>query len=242
MILSLMMVVCTVVQAMDQKMERVNAIKKSPDYLYGEATMKELKEAEALAFELLQIEVDAWLEKSATDDIRPSKQKIRQLTDTLILMRAGMYRVFAFLKKSELMPAPQEQPPSMQVAPQAPNLQQKIPVQKEKEHLLTPEMERFIKKQLKQKNEAIERIKGAKNFFDLENILPPLKEEGLLADYGKYATAENPEDCYLIVYDIAGNIKALLDKGESTRKNLKTGEEDSIDNYRGCGAIWFALR
>ena len=45
MILSLMLVVCVVAQAMDQKMEQVNAIKKNPDYLYGEATMKELNEA-----------------------------------------------------------------------------------------------------------------------------------------------------------------------------------------------------
>lgn len=239
MILSFMLVVCAVAQAMDQKMEQVNAIKKNPDYLYGEATMKEVKEAEALAFELLQIEADAWQMKNATEEIQTPMPKIRQIADTLVLRRAGMYRVFAFLKKSALIPAPQDQPSSMQVAPHAPSQQLNPPIQKEKEHLLTPEMERFIKKQFKIRNEAIERIKGAKNFFDLENILPPLKEEGLLADYGKYGTVENPEDCYLIVYDIAGNIKALLDKGEITRKNLKTGENDSIENYRGCGAIWF---
>ena len=40
MILSFMLVVCAVAQAMDQKMEQVNAIKKSPDYVYGEATSK----------------------------------------------------------------------------------------------------------------------------------------------------------------------------------------------------------
>lgn len=247
MILSLMLVVCGIAQAMDQKMERVNAIKKNPDYLYGEATMKELTEAEILAFELLQAEVDAWLEQkapynSSVDKELPSiTHHIRQMADTLVLRRAGMYRVFAYLKKSALQSVTDVQPPSEQETPHTPNQLQVSPVQKEKEHLITPEMERFIKRQFMQRNGAIERIKGAKNFFELKTILPPLKEQGLVADYGKYATADNPEDCYLIVYDIAGNIKALLDRGETIRLNLKTGKEDSIENYRGCGAIWVRM-
>ena len=71
--------------------------------------------------------------------------------------------------------------------------------------------------------------------------MQPLKEKGEIIDYGKYATAKQPELCYLIVYDPAGNIRALLDRGGDIRKNLKTGCDDSIRNYRGCGAIWFTL-
>lgn len=70
----------------------------------------------------------------------------------------------------------------------------------------------------------------------------PLKEKGDIIDYGKYATAQHPELCYLIVYDPAGNICALLGKGKEERQNLKTGQKDNIKNYRGCGAIWFTLR
>ena len=72
--------------------------------------------------------------------------------------------------------------------------------------------------------------------------MQPLKAEGKILDYGKYATAKAPELCYLIVYDPAGNIRALLGKGKDKRKNLKTGKDDNIGNYRGCGAIWFTLK
>ena len=89
---------------------------------------------------------------------------------------------------------------------------------------------------------VIEQIKKAKNFFELKQIMEPLKEKGDILDYGKYASAEKPEDCYLVVYDPAGNIKALLGKGEDLRQNLKTGKDDSIKNYRGCGAIWFTIK
>ena len=91
-------------------------------------------------------------------------------------------------------------------------------------------------------NDALLRLKKAKNFFELKEIMQPLKDKGDIIDYGKYATAEHPELCYLIVYDPAGNICALLGKGKDVRKNLKTGNDDSIKNYRGCGAIWFTLR
>ena len=35
-----------------------------------------------------------------TEEIQTPMPKIRQIADTLVLRRAGMYRVFAFLKKS----------------------------------------------------------------------------------------------------------------------------------------------
>lgn len=81
----------------------------------------------------------------------------------------------------------------------------------------------------------------AKNFFDLKDIMEPLKKKGEILDYGKYLTANNLSECYLIIYDHAGNIIAWLDKGESIRKNLKSGEDDSVENYHGNGAIWFTI-
>lgn len=98
--------------------------------------------------------------------------------------------------------------------------------------------------QLSQENkeEAIERIKRAKTFFELKNIMEPLKQSGDIADYGKYATMKDPEKCYLIVYDVAGNILALLGKGNDERWNLTADMNDNMSNYRGCGAIWFILK
>jgi hypothetical protein len=95
---------------------------------------------------------------------------------------------------------------------------------------------------LKKDNGVLKKILHAKNFFELREIMEPLKERGDIVDYGKYASMKNPADCYLIVYDPAGNICAWLDKGSDTRRNLKTGKEDTVKNYRGCGAIWFIIK
>lgn len=85
-------------------------------------------------------------------------------------------------------------------------------------------------------------VKPLKSFFRIRDVLVPLKEKGLITEYGKYATLKNPEDAFLIIYDSNGRIQALLGKGTEKRKNLNTGKEDSIRNYPDCGAIWFKVK
>lgn len=98
------------------------------------------------------------------------------------------------------------------------------------EEKLTPNAER-----------ALNKIKNADSFFDLQRIMEPMKQEGTITAYGKYSSMEEPEECYLIIYDPAGNIRAVLGKGTDERPNLLTNKQDSETNYRGCGAIWFKL-
>ena len=83
---------------------------------------------------------------------------------------------------------------------------------------------------------------GIESFYDLEKTMKPLKDQGKIEAYGKYTTMTDPAQCYLIIYDQQADIRAFLDKGESSRKNLKTGLDDSEKNYRGCGAIWFKVK
>ena len=252
-----LMTFCVCGFAMDEKMEQVNAIKKSHDYLYGEATMKTIAEAGTLAFELLQVEVERWLSSAAVapsvvrtssvvespSDVGESKSpsySLHDIADTLVLRRAEMYRVFAFVKKDALLSGKTEQNQPYQKNDSV--VRSVTPYKMQRGELMSKQTEKVIRKWMSLDNEAIQRIKKARTFFDLSSILPPLKEQGLITGYGKYATVDHPEDYYLIVYDIAGNIKALLEPGEEKRRNLNTGADDSLDNYRGCGAIWFALR
>ena len=226
--------------AIDGKLERINAIKKSSDFLYGEATMLKQEDAASYAYELLQKEVIGWAEQNGITLQIKSVVDINGLADTLVTRRAEMYRVFAYVKKSDLI---QQTDSVVEEKPQPQKIEK--PVMKSQDSLVTDSVKQIIHQRFFGKktrmNDALLRINEAKNFFELKSIMQPLKEKGDILDFGKYATAKHPELCYLIVYDPAGNICALLDKGEDIRKNLKTGKDDSIRNYRGCGAIWFTL-
>lgn len=222
----LSLVVVMGASAGDGRLEKINSIKKNSGYLYGEATVSTQEQATTLAYEELQREVYAWLQNDSL-----SVKDINRMADTIMVRIVNVYRVFAYVEKSKLKPGStlDSTPDSTLFTDSVRQVIQK----------------RFFGKEGKMKqrqNDALLRLKKAKNFFELKEIMQPLKEKGDIIDYGKYATAEHPELCYLIVYDPAGNICALLGKGKEVRQNLKTGKDDSINNYRGCGAIWFTLR
>ena len=242
------------VMGMDGRLEKMNAIKKNADYIHGEATTDALESAASLAYELLQNEVYAWARQNAIQLNIRSVQDINELSDTLVVQPyRGVYRVLAYLEKSKLMTLQDTtvmERDTLSVEKDSTSYRKDTTsVGKKSPSLMNDSVKRMLDrrffgkegKKRQRTNDALLRIGKAKNFFELKTIMQPLKEEGKILDYGKYATATKPELCYLIVYDPAGNIRALLGKGEKVRKNLRTGKDDSIGNYRGCGAIWFTL-
>lgn len=294
----------------DKQLRIINDIKKSREYLYGDATMGTLQEATSLAYELLQKEVLNWASERTDSPIKSiSPMDINRLADTIVTRRADMFRVFAYVKKVKLNAMFYDNgiayldsldfgkitnPDSRIMEEQKQGEQQEITVSddalkqihsqffnkpasgkeshtsatpssgKESNSSARPSTSRESRSSARPsvENESrpsvrpsigeeqlgtvakkvIARIKKARNFFDLKNVLPQLKQEGLISNYGKLATAENLEECFLIVYDAAGNIKALLGKGIETRPNLNTGATDKLENYRGCGALWFKIK
>lgn len=232
----LFLIICTLgtvftVTATD-RIADINAIKKSPDFLYAEATMKTAEEAAEVARDMLREEIIRWTAEELQkpmDSIQA--QKMSEKADTIIAQRVDMMRVFVYIDKASvggLSPAP-------------------IPIETNDNTLLSDSVRQIIlqrfapKRKVAKHGDVITKIMRARNFFELKDVMEPLKQKGEITGYGKYATATDPAICYLIVYDPAGNLVAWLGKGDDVRKNLKTGKNDTIKNYRGCGAIWFTI-
>lgn len=262
----LMLLLCMMLSAnaLDKRQTQINNIKKSKEYLYSDVTMSTQAAANSNAIEQLQITILNWAKDRADgkSGSAVSPKDINKQIDTIMVRRADMYRVFAYVKKVKLIPLfsdwnlvlldgldsddlngvdisdeSQTQAEPKEIVPEA-----DIPQQTPKDSQANAVIRKILKSNfLGRKGGVIEQLKKAKDFFELKQIMEPLKQKGDILEYGKYATAEKPEDCYLVVYDPAGNIKALLGKGDKVRQNLKTGEDDSIQNYRGCGAIWFTI-
>ena len=192
---------CSVLMlAQEQVLDRINEIKLDSTCLYGEATLKTQEAASALARKELAKEIVKWASKR--DDV--SEEMIKDisttLTDSIVMKRANMMRVFVYVKKARLISAPSSKDQT-----------------------------------------TLDKIMDVTSFFKLKEVMEPLYEQGLIKSYGKYTTMSEPSDCYLIIYDPDGDIRAVLGKGIKARKNLLTGLEDSEHNYSGCGAIWFQL-
>lgn len=252
-----------IVSALDKRQTQINTIKKSKEYLYSDITMSTLEGAASQAFDELQQEILIWAtdraDKKTGSAVSP--HDINKLIDTIMVRRAEMYRVFAYVKKVKLLPLFNDwnlvlldsldsdggsglsDLPDESILPKAPKPKAEMKDPVAKDTVASPKILTMLKNNyLGRKGGVIEQIKKARNFFELKQIMEPLKQKGDIIEYGKYATATKLEDSYLIVYDPAGNIKALLGQGKEVRQNLITGKEDSINNYHGCGAIWFTIK
>lgn len=208
----------------DNRRSQINGIKKDSTYLYADITLPTQEKATSQAYEQLQREVIGWVAKQLGNNSYPvSAIEINRMTNTIITRRADMYRVFAYASKTDILAA--FYPNSKRVITSAGSDK---PVVGD---------DNFLER----RGGVIEQIKKARYFFELKEIMEPLKKQGDILDYGKYASAKKPEECYLIIYDPAGNIRALLGTGKQSRWNIKTNKDDNLANYRGCGAIWFRL-
>lgn len=255
----MMCCICLMVFALDKRLDEINAIKKNPDYLYAESTMKSANEALKVARNLLREEIVRWTAEELGEPMDSvSAHHLSREGDIMMMNRADLKRVFVYINKEMVSPSYQPiapidpenteketKPTPEELTPK--HVEAKPEQVEEKDSSLVDDqmkdvlVKHFAPKPEKKHGSVIQKVMKARNFFELKDVMEPLKKSGEIIDYGKYLTAKNLPECYLIVYDPAGNIIAWLDKGENTRKNLKTGKADSIGNYHGCGAIWFTI-
>jgi hypothetical protein len=214
--------------AVEQKKE-IAKIKKSDSFLYGEATLASREEAVLLAEEILQENINAWvqqdksLREAANVIIRNTGRDVSRIT----LPRGNMFQAFLYVKKSDILSA--DNAKVVEINKDQPESTVEPVVPSDEPAVQEPA------------NEALRQVLGLVKFDEISSCLQRLKQEGKISDFNKYAALKQPGEYYLIVYNRDALIEAVLGKGEDKRPNLKTGLEDSITNYKGRGAIGFKL-
>ena len=227
----------------DGVVDSINHIKRDTTYLYGEATMPTLKSADSLARKELALKVREWMyqQTDQTDSTEIDDSRLSPYISVLTNRRADMIRGFTYVRKADLR----------QLLNTKDTVQGTItakPIEDTDSIMVTDSIVKVVniskfRKPLK-RDDVLKQILKAKNFFELRDTMKTLIKQGAVSNYGKRETCKQPEACYWIVYDRAGNIKAILGKGQSIRKNFKTGRVDSLTNYQGKGyaGIWFQIK
>lgn len=218
--------------------EQINDIKRSRSYLYGEATMKTQEEAKETALELLELEVERYASekkklKSAENVV---VREIKNNVESLDMKRGTMFRVFLYVKKSDVIPIN--------------DADNTITIDREENTREQPQLEVNGDPQpetvatapsLSPKEEALQRIASLIQFSEARDCFVDLKSKGIIKEYGKYSTMRDGNQSYLLIYNREGLIEAVLAPGIDIRKNIKTGKDDSLANYSGRGALWFTM-
>lgn len=98
---------------------------------------------------------------------------------------------------------------------------------------------------LEEKYEPTERerrILQVMSSSQIDDYIREMQSQNSISNFGKYKQMPQNEECYLFVYNQSGEIPAHLHRVEGKYFNVQTGQEDDIDNYKGCGAFWFTFR
>lgn len=199
----------------DDVKKEINKVKKSSQYIYAESTAPTEEEARAYAEERLFDEVNKWVstQKKMKGSANLVVNNRKELWTTLSMPRGtNMFRYFVYVRKKDIIPTDN----AVVIANES------LPAVEEKLQPVLPE--------------AINLLAGITDYYAMAEKVKQLKAEGKIEDYGRYASLDDPDECYLIIYNKEAKVVAILTPGPE-RLNIKTNQPDGVANYSGCGAI-----
>lgn len=230
----------------------INKIKKNRNYITAQAASSiSLEDASEIARTTLNLEIEQWLKERGENDLAGFVAKSKENISVINTRRGSIFRSFVYVKKKEILPYYQDEDVVMDSATTA-NIvaEQPVPAPQQKIDTLktpvavteTPDIVLNIAPTFII-TEAEKDMLDVRTFDELENFLKNKMSTGKLEkdNIGKYATMPSHTSCHVFIYNRQGEIPACLRVTQDDIRNLRTGEKDSIQNYSGCGAMWFIL-
>ncbi len=217
--------------------KNIAQIKKSSSYIYADVTAPTAEEARLAAEESLYAKINEWAAtkkklQGAENFIINNKSVDYQ---TLSTTRGNMYQAVVYVKKSDIQKADNtdiiENTNPVPVA-DASKAAEKVPAAEVEEIDAIQSVYPAI----------VKKIAMLKTYDELVKAIQTGKGNGSIVSYARYTREQTgAEAYYFAVYDKSGMVVALLSPGTS-RTNVMTGDTDSLDNYKGCGAIIFKTK
>ena len=215
-------------QNSEEAKKTINSIKKNSQYIYAEATAATQQDAKDLAEEILYEEINSYVASKKKMRINPKIviNNRKELVSSLALPRGNMFRSFIYVKKSDVLAVEN----SEMIGNKTSNGETAAATTTPVVSTVTPVYA-----------DEVKQVMGCSTFDEVKNLMTKLKSEGKIRHFGGYASLEDPDPYYLAIYNRQYQIVAVLTPGPN-RTNTKTGEEDKVTNYKGCGAVGFVLK
>ena len=239
------------------EMKEINEIKSSMDFLYATGTSTvNAEEAANNAKDLIALEIEQWLKEHSVDDVAGFVAKSRESLSQIKTQRGNLYRVFVFVKKIDVLPYDKgeevmvvdfvntETETFSEATSNGQCLEQEesvCEVTDPRDSILqTKKEESSVSAQQLSDVEKI--LLNVNTFSALNDFINHGREDGSILNVGSYKTLPTTGICYVFIHNRDGNIPAHIKCVDSRPINIKTGLEDSISNYKGCGAIWVKFK
>ena len=215
-------------QNSEEAKKTINSIKKNSQYIYAEATAATQPDANDFAEDTLYDETTSYVASKKKMRINPKIviNNRKELVSSLALPRGNMFRSFIYVKKSDVLAVEN----SEMIGNKTSNGETAAATTTPVVSTVTPVYA-----------DEVKQVMACSTFDEVKNLMTKLKSEGKIRHFGGYASLEDPDPYYLAIYNRQYQIVAVLTPGPN-RTNTKTGEEDKVTNYKGCGDKEFVLK
>ena len=211
---------------------QINAIKKDTAYLYAEATTAVWDDAYSNARALMETTIEDWVNQSyPNENIQGCIAKAGRSTLQIKTRRGNLYRAFLYVKKSEIVTFAdakdmivvpvQQTTATVQPRPEEPKVETPVVVEQPNEYEPSAKEKRFL---------------AVTDFLDIQPFIDGNED---IKTYGKYKKSPVSGDFYMFVFNPQGKVVAHLLFRQSKFRDVSTGSDADINDYKGCGGIWF---
>lgn len=207
------------------EMQEINKIKSNISFLYATGTStKSAEEAADNARELIGLEIEQWLKEHSSKDFTGYVAKSRDSLSLISTKRGNLYRAFIFVKKDDILSySDNEKVLVMAVSSE-------------------PEPASYIQKPTYTPSSLEQRIMSVSTFVALNDFVNEGRENGQILNVGNHKTLPTSGMFYALIHNRDGKLSAYLKVNDGNAFNLSTGKQDTISNYKGCGAIWIQFK
>lgn len=219
--------------------QKINAIKKSQDYINAEATEASREEAFSLALEEITSEINTLFTSHL------SSKELRGISNSLEIKRGENMRVFVYTSKEDVK--------ALIVSKHISTSKDSIKVEPDSTHsvkesqnsntnqnnIVNNSQQTYSTLSSPQVGNVTSVFSRMNTFTEIKSLLRQYKGEGKITNFNWVSTRDVSPEVTVIIFKEEKIVAILLQEKNGKRINYLTNKEDSISNYRGCRAIWY---
>ena len=216
--------------------QKINAIKKSQEYINAEATEVNREEAFSLALEEMTSEVNSLFASHL------SSKELIGISNSLEIKRGENMRVFVYTSKENVKALIASKPistskDSIKVEPDSTrSVKESQTNQSNADNHPQQMLSTLSASQVGNVTSVFSRMN---TFTEIKSLLRQYKGEGKISEFNWVSTRDVSPEVTVVIFKEEKIVAILLQENNGKRINYLTNKEDSISNYRGCRAIWY---
>ena len=219
--------------------QKINAIKKSQDYINAEATEASREEAFSLALEEMTSEVNAIFATHL------SSKELRGISNSLEITRGENMRVFVYTSKEDVKALIASKPvsagkDSVKVEPDSTRSVKESQNSNTNQSNADNNPQQVLSvASTPQVGNVTSVFSRMNTFTEIKSLLRQYKREGKISEFNWVSTRDVSPEVTVIIFKEEKIVAILMQEKNGKRIDYLTNKEDSIGNYRGCRAIWY---